>query len=176
MGLHQRATYQHGGLTTVLTLHVGKKVGSAERSTTLRYGTYTRGSASQPPGSARPGGWLQAWPGIPTLIAWHISVYKINEAASTPTETAAGERIGVWQSAGTGLTWIDNLVMVGNATECGGNGYPTRYAAHCRHIADMLREGPPAMRVVHGINSKSMGYTRTVTTRCLIPAINPAIS
>lgn len=79
------------------------------------------------------------------MLGWHISVFKQQSVGSSPAgfETKPGLRLGVWQTGYSGLDWIDTLVKSGRAIDLGGNGYPMRYTAQKKEIAQQILEGPP---------------------------------
>ena len=84
------------------------------------------------------------------MLGWHISVYKQTDSVLSPaTDTSSnGLRLAVWQADLDGLSWLDELVRHGKATNLGGNGYPYRYTITTKHLIPQIMNKPPGANEV----------------------------
>ena len=82
------------------------------------------------------------------MLGWNIGVYRLmeNEEGPATATSSYGTRLAVWQTALSGLNWIDELVKEGKAIDLGGNGYPFRYTATAEYLIPHFVNGVPEAR------------------------------
>lgn len=82
------------------------------------------------------------------MLGWHVSVYRKTRGGRRPAKfgSRAGALLAQWQGGLGALSWLDELVRTGQATDLGGNGYPVRYTLRCELARPVVLAGPPEAR------------------------------
>jgi hypothetical protein len=70
------------------------------------------------------------------MLAWEVFVFSDKAAKSE-------DLIVRWMTSVLGLSWLDQLVEEGKASDLGGNGYPNRYSITAGVLFPILNKGLP---------------------------------
>lgn len=79
------------------------------------------------------------------MLGWHVSVYRKTRAPRRAAKSGSrtGDLLAQWQGGLGALSWLDELVLAGDAIDLGGDGYSKRYTVRCEHLRPTLLDGPP---------------------------------